>query len=918
MQRRFAAHARAFVYKCFKSAAAIALIAGLAVLNAEPANALSGSKSRFDIPAEDLGKALRDFAIQASCNISYDPASVEHLRAPAIKGEFTLSDALSRILSGTHLRGVNIDQNTIQVRAAGTSGADTSAPSAHAMIRLNYAKDAALQSADSDAQAQFNASTEVPSGERGAAANAPDDGKTPGLEEIVVTGTNITGVENKTIPLLAFDRDVIDRSGYANISDFINSLPQNVKSGPNSADGILTGIPGSLNNVENSTSANLRGLGASSTLTLVNGHRVAAASLGTGVDLSMIPISAVERIEVLTDGASAVYGADAVGGVVNIILRKDFNGEETSVRLDTLSRGGGELKQMGQSVGRTWDTGGALAVLQFEDSNVIRADQRSFTAAMPEPTDVFPSSKRYSGVLSAHQSIGASLELFGDALLEHNAGERSLTQGSRPKEQIIESSTNSTSADLGFRWQPFGDWHLEGNGLFSRINTLTSQVFIPSQPPYVNGEPYARAIDTIKQGDLKLDGTLWSSGGSSIKGVLGTSYRQEAFSLLQVTGDLNNPTSRHVHAAFAEIYAPLITSANALPGVRKLDFSAAVRNDSYSDFGSKTNPRFGVFWSPTDQFGFRAAYSTSFRAPDPSELFSLVSSRFILIESGFPQPNDPTGKSSALFFGNQSLQPETSKNLTAGIDFSPAALSGTQFSLNYYRIIYANRIISPPINANIFINPQIYGPLIKQFPNDAAVEAFVAGLDPPQQILDFSAGQTGLSGIRYGYSYSDVNAARQKTEGIDLGAHSLIQLDNTDKLILDFNATYIRELETSFCETCAKTDLVNTYGEPLKLRLRASGGWSNGMASTNAAINFANAYSDTNLVPPGRISSFTTLDLNAGWLFRATGTTLSLNILNALNSDPPHTAFAIEQIHYDPINADPRGRTLSLQVRQSW
>jgi iron complex outermembrane receptor protein len=918
MQRRFAAHARAFIDKCFKSTAAIALVATLVLLAADPANALSGSKSRFDIPAEDLGKALRDFAIQASCNISYDPASVEHLRAPAIKGEFTPPDAISRILGGTHLRAVNIDQNTIQVLDAATSVGDTNTPYAHAMIRLNYAKDAASPSTNSDVQAQSNVSTDTSSGERGAAADATDGGKTPGLEEIVVTGTNITGVDNKTIPLLTFDRDAIDRSGFASIADFITALPQNVKSGTNSADGILTGIRGSLNNVENSTAANLRGLGASSTLTLVNGHRVAAASFGTGVDLSMIPLSAVERIEVLTDGSSAVYGADAVGGVVNIILRKDFNGEETSARLDTLSRGGGELKQIGQSVGRTWNTGGVIAVFQFDDANAIRADRRSFTTAMGEPTDVFPTSNRYSGVLSAHQSVGSSLEIFGDALLERDTGQRSLTDGTPPSEQIIDSLTNSASVNGGFRWQPFGDWHLEGNALFSRTNTLTTQVFIPSQPPYVNGDPYARVIETIKEGDLKLDGTLWSVGGSSVKGALGASYRQEAFSLLQVTGDMDHPFARHVHAAFAEVYAPLITSANALPGIRKLDFSATVRDDSYSDFGSKTNPRFGVFWSPIDQLGFKATYSTSFRAPDPSELFNVAASNFILIDSGFPQPNDPTGKASVLFFGNRTLQPETSKNLTAGLEFSPTALPGTRFSLNYYRIVYSNRITIPPLNANVFINPQIYGSLIKQFANDAAVEAFVASLDPSQQILDFSAGHTGLAGIRYGYSYSAINASSEKTEGLDLNAHSLLPLSGTAKLILDFNATYIRDLEANFCESCATTDLVNTYGQPLKLRLRASGGWSNGVLSTNAAVNFANAYSDTNLVPPGRISSFTTLDLNANWTIPATGTILSLNILNILNSDPPSTAFSLEKINYDPTNADPRGRTISLQVRQSW
>jgi iron complex outermembrane receptor protein len=894
-------------------AVAFTLLLGLLLPLAAPAAAdtiaRADTKARFDIPAEDLGKALRDFAIQANCNLSYDPTSVQHLKAPAVKGEFTVPDALSLILRGTHLRAVNINENTIQVLDSTLSTAESNSARPAAVMRLAYA----TPDAQPPTSAPANQNIAVPP----ASSSTSDDNKTPGIEEIVVTGTNISGVENKTVPLLTFDRDAIDRSGYATISDFITALPQNVKSGANSPDGQLTGVADRFNNIENSTAANLRGLGSSSTLTLINGHRVAASSFGSGVDLSMIPLSAVERIDVLTDGSSAVYGSDAVGGVINIILRKDFDGQETSARLDTLSRGGGELKQAAQTVGRDWSTGGALAVFQFQDSNALRADQRTFTAALKEPTDVLPSAKRYSGVLSAHQSLVSALEVFADALLERNDGQSAVTNPRRI-EQITNSKTNSTSADVGFQWRTFGDWHLQGNALFSQVDTLISDVFNPVEPPYVNGTPYVRALETIKEGDLKFDGTLFRSGGSDIKAAVGATYRQETFSALTVYQNIDKPTSRHVHAVYAELYAPLVTATNAIPWVKKLDLSAAVRDDSYSDFGSKTNPRFGLFWSPLNQVALRVAYSSSFRAPDPTELFDAAAANRIIIESGIPQPNDPKGNASVLFFGNQVLHPETSRNLTAGLDFLPLALPNTRFSLNYYRIVYSNRITIPPLNGTVFVNQATYGPLIRQFPNDAAVAAFVAGLEPPQKVFDLSAGQTGLAGIRYGYSYGAINATRERTEGLDLGAHSLLNFNGSNKLNLDFNATYIRNIQTTFCDTCTTTDLANTYGEPLKLRLRASGGWSNGSIGANAAVNFANAYTDTNLVPAGRIAAFTTLDLNGSWLIRASGTTLSLSILNALNSNPPLTAPAFFKVTYDPTNADPRGRTLSLRVQQAW
>jgi len=323
-----------------------------------------------------------------------------------------------------------------------------------------------------------------------------------------------------------------------------------------------------------------------------------------------------------------------------------------------------------------------------------------------------------------------------------------------------------------------------------------------------------------------------------------------------------------------------------------------------------------MFWSPLDPLEFRAAYSTSFRAPNPSEIVTDLTVNNVFIESGYPLPGGSTGN--VIYFGNQTLGPESSRNLTAGLDFKPAALSGTQFSLNYYRIIYSNRIINAPGDANVFINPQIYGPLIKQFSSDAAVAAFVAGLEPPQTLFDFTNAGTGLAGVRYGFPYGYINATKEHTEGLDLGAHSLLSLASGHKLIFDLNATYIREIETTFCDGCTAADLVNTYGQPLKFRARAAAGWSHGSLSANAAVNYANAYTDTNIVPSGRISSFTTADANLKWHIASTGTTLNVIVTNLFNTNPPRTAPAINAVTYDPSNADPRGRIVSLHVRQAW
>jgi iron complex outermembrane recepter protein len=879
------------------------LIAGLA-----PAQ-VSTDRVHLDIPAQSLSTALTQFGRDTGTEIVFTPNAVAQKMSAAVKGEFLREKAIALLLSGTGL--------TYRVTAQGAIVIDI-APAPKSSAATATPSDTSTHLAQST-----SASTQSQVGPDAVKnANSPDSGpkdtRTPGLDEIVVTGTNITGVENKTVPLLTFDRAAIERSGYATTADFIDSLPQNVKSGANSADGILLGGAG-VNNAENSTAANLRGLGAGSTLTLLNGHRLAAAAFGTGVDLSMIPLSAVERIEVLTDGSSAVYGSDAVGGVVNIILRKDFNGAETSARFDTLSRGGGETKLVGQSLGKTWSTGGALVVVEFQDANAIHADQRSFTANLPEPTDIYPTSKRYSGVLSGHQSLTDSLELFADALLEHDATYRAWNLGGAdPQVQLMNIKSDSQSVNVGLRWQPFGDWHLEADTLFSQLNTFAIENFSPALPGYTNGDPFLRNLATTKEADLKLDGTLWASGGSSVKAAAGASYRREDFNELSyyLDGQVNS-FGRRVSAAFAELYAPLISASNAIMLVKKLEFSAAVRKDSYSDFGAKTDPRFGVFWAPLDEVGIRAAFSTSFRAPNPYEQLTASSASTAYAIGPYPLPNGTSGN--VLAFGNQTLNPETSHNLTLGADYQPVAVPGTRLTVNYFRIDYSNRITQSPFGPTVFTNPQVYGPLIQQFSSDAAAAAFLASLNPPQTLFDATAAGTGLTGVRYGFPYGDLNATKQITEGFDLGGDSVVSLAGNNKLIFNLNATYLMEIKSTFCSTCTSTEQLNVYGQPLKLRVRAAAGWSNGIWTANAAANHSNAYTDTNILPYGRISSFTTTDINANCrLPLSLPTTIGLNVTNLFNANPPGTAPAFNNLAYDPVNADPRGRIVSLQVHTQW
>ncbi len=195
------------------------------------------------------------------------------------------------------------------------------------------------------------------------------------LEEVVVTGSHIRGVGVSVgSKVNIIDRADIDRSGFATTQQVIQSLPQNFGGGPNE-DTLSTG------NVTGGSGINLRGLGTEATLVLVNGRRVPVAGLGGDFfDVSMVPATAIERIEVLPDGASAIYGSDAVAGVVNIILREDYEGAETRVRFGTVTDGGLQEYQLGQTFGKNWNTGNVLFSYEYYKRERLKQAERSFAA----------------------------------------------------------------------------------------------------------------------------------------------------------------------------------------------------------------------------------------------------------------------------------------------------------------------------------------------------------------------------------------------------------------------------------------------------------------------------------------------------------------------------------------------------------
>jgi outer membrane receptor protein involved in Fe transport len=205
-----------------------------------------------------------------------------------------------------------------------------------------------------------------------AAQPAAEEGKKSVVEEIVVTGTRIRRKDlNTPAPVTVINRDQLTSSGKVSIGDFLQSLPE-VGSNSNQQ----------LNNAgDGSVRADLRTLGAPRTLVLVNGRRWVAGGTGANasVDLNSIPTAIVERIEILKDGASAVYGSDAIAGVVNIITRKNYQGTEVTAFAGGTTRSDGGTYDLSVTTGLTGEKGGALFSVGYSKTDPVFAGSRDFS-----------------------------------------------------------------------------------------------------------------------------------------------------------------------------------------------------------------------------------------------------------------------------------------------------------------------------------------------------------------------------------------------------------------------------------------------------------------------------------------------------------------------------------------------------------
>jgi iron complex outermembrane receptor protein len=336
-----------------RHAAALLIVLGLSVVaGIEPSMAAIdlAQQRQFDIAPQQLSSALLKFSAQSDIQVTVPGQLAEGKQSPGVVGKFDAGSALAILLKDTSLHYDVVDGSTVVITGSSERKAArndfqktnnsllAAAPASSGQeIRLAQAPSTTAQTTSIQNQSTVSTSS---------ASDANSN-----LAEIVVTGSSIKTINGETaLPVQILKRDDIARTGATTVEELFRQISAASSSGATTAAQATGTQTGGISTIS------LRGLGSARTLILINGQRSAVygggsvGPAGSSVDVSGIPLAAVERVEVLKDGASAIYGSDAIAGVVNFILREDYRGLEVSAYDGNPTKGGSAGNEANLSV----------------------------------------------------------------------------------------------------------------------------------------------------------------------------------------------------------------------------------------------------------------------------------------------------------------------------------------------------------------------------------------------------------------------------------------------------------------------------------------------------------------------------------------------------------------------------------------
>jgi iron complex outermembrane receptor protein len=854
----------------------------------------------------------------------------------------------------------------------------------------------------------------------------------PADNQVVVTGSRIRGVAPVGSPVISVTRADIDNSGATSTAQMLQEVPQVSNLGVSDSS---RGQAGGSGNITYGSSVNLRGIGPYATLALVNGHRVVPqGTSGSSVDPSVIPMLALQRVEVVADGASAIYGSDAVAGVVNLITRRNVKGVEAFARYGT----GDSYKeyQAGLLAGTEWkggqavltfqhDTRGALSGLDrdFYTGNLLARGGGDFRSTQCQPGniiinnvnyaipaggvtaanraalvagttnkcdnlktfDLLPRQERNSAAFTFNQDLGNGFAMYADGFatrrefylrraltaanftvpstnpfyvrpagapagtsetVAYSLGDQVPTNDASGYSRsyngtvgIDKSFSNGWKAGVLYTYGVNDDQSATYLGLNNAAVTAALRDTNPATALNVFGGPNnpatlaAIASDVsispghteFQNAQVKADGPLFAIPGGMVRAAFGVEYQKLHTEGGQTKGPELTPATglvqldRNISSAYAEVAVPVVGSANAMPGIYRLDVNAAVRADRYSDVGSTNNPKVGVNWAPIKGMVVHGSYGTSFRAPTLTQIKGFANNgRGGLYVQNYSDPTRGGALVQGVAFNgpNDSLTPETARTRSIGVDWEPAIGRNTKISLTYFDILYENQITGSLSDLTVLNREaQLAGTgVITRNPSPELVAQMLRDYVVSSGVLP--ATWTLLIDGR------NKNLGKSQTNGVDFQASTRIVTEDFGNFGLGISGTYFTKYEVAQTPQAEMLDQLNLIFNPIRFKTRLSTNWSTGPWYANVFVNYTRSYTNNLATPLQRVGSNTTVDarvayeLSGGML---DGTTLSLSATNLFDRQPPFVNIA-QSINggggFDPTLTNPVGRVVSLSLNK--
>ena len=579
-------------------------------------------------------------------------------------------------------------------------------------------------------------------------------------------------------------------------------------------------------------SAALRGLGSDQTLVLVNGKRLHSTSLvnlfgarnrgNTGTDLNTVPLLAVERVEILRDGAAAQYGSDAIAGVMNIALKKS-EGCEAVFGIGQYSRGDGE-NYLGSGYCGFKTAGGGSIAMTAEYLDRGRSDRtEANNPRIIGDSEVQNQTFYINGEIPTQNGA----VYFNGGLQHRDASSAAFARGGVGSDDIpsrnsaalypngfvpfIEGDIQDLSGTVGL-WQEMGEWRADISTTFGRnelenriTNTLNASI---ANRDRLNGGRGISATEfnaggfAFSQHTTNLDITRYFPGVmNGLNLAFGGEYRRDNYEIFAgepgsyidadgagggSAGSQGFPGFQPNDAVDSSRNSKAVYVDTEVEFTEAFTLAAAARVEDYSDFGATTDGKLAAAFKPNDRMVLRASVSTGFRAPSLQQ--RLFSSTFTDFISG--RPVDvvlaPNGGRIANAAGIPALTEETSRGYTVGFTFRPT--DATSITLDGYRIDIDDRIV---LSGRFDTTDPTIGRILQQLGVGQA-QFFVNAVDTKTQGVDLTVSHTnelwnGMLATYLAVNHSTTEVTRIKTPPTLRGREDVF-LSDRERLFLEEGA----------------------------------------------------------------------------------------------------------------------------------